>query len=297
MTLAPRVVVVHRRTELEELLDQHGTRGQAEFFLRSRGRTLDEVQHRHDLQVEALATVSTAIPVDWRRGGAERADLPRFVFEPGDVLVVVGQDGLVANAARYLHGQPVIGVDPAPGLNPGVLVRHRAEAVASLLPAAVEQRAPVELRTMARAELDDGQVLETLNEVYVGHPTHQSARYRLAGDDGHWERQSSSGLVASTGTGATGWAASISHDRGAPVALPRPTDPALAWFVREAWPSPSTGVSLTSGRLDSAALLHLVVESNELVLFGDGQEADRLTATWGQEVALGLAARTLTLVA
>ena len=40
-----------------------------------------------------------------------------------------------------------------------------------------------------------------------------------------------------------------------------------------------------------------MVESNELVLFGDGQETDRLTATWGQEVTLGLAARTLTLVA
>ena len=68
MALAPRAVVVHRRTELDDLLDQHGTRGQAEFFLRTRGRTLDNVQQRHDLQVAALAAVSTAIPVDWRRG-------------------------------------------------------------------------------------------------------------------------------------------------------------------------------------------------------------------------------------
>ena len=37
-------------------------------------------------------------------------------------MVVVGQDGLVANVAKYVHGQPVIGVDPRPGINPGVLV-------------------------------------------------------------------------------------------------------------------------------------------------------------------------------
>ena len=32
----PRLVIVHRRTELQELLDRHATRGQAEFFLRTR---------------------------------------------------------------------------------------------------------------------------------------------------------------------------------------------------------------------------------------------------------------------
>ena len=37
---------VHRRTELDNLLARHGTRGQAEFFLRSRGRDLGEVVQR-----------------------------------------------------------------------------------------------------------------------------------------------------------------------------------------------------------------------------------------------------------
>lgn len=297
MALAPRVVVVHRRTELDSLLDQHGTRGQAEFFLRSRGRTLDDVQLRHDHQVAALAAASAAIPVDWRRGGVEREDLPRFVFEPGDLLVVVGQDGLVANAARYLDGQPVIGVDPEPGRNPAVLVRHQPGGLARTLATTVAGTGATETRTMAHAQLDDGQALDTLNEVYVGHPTHQSARYRLAVDGaGEWERQSSSGLIASTGTGATGWAASISRDRGRPVDLPGPADATLAWFVREAWPSPATGTSLTAGVLDAGGQLQVVVESNELVVFGDGQESDRLTATWGQCVTIGVSQRALTLV-
>ena len=37
------------------------------------------------------------------------------------MVVVLGQDGLVANVAKYLDGQPVIGVDPEPGRNAGVL--------------------------------------------------------------------------------------------------------------------------------------------------------------------------------
>jgi hypothetical protein len=299
MTLVPRAVVVHRRTELDELLDRYGTRGQAEFFLRTRGRTLAAVQDRDDAQGEALKTVRAAIPGDWRRGDVEREDLHRFGFEPGDVCVVVGQDGLVANLAKYLAGQPVIGVDPEPGRNPGVLVRHRARVAARLLAAVASGGARVDPLAMVTAALDDGERLDALNEVFVGHVSHQSARYRLAvpgADDA--ERQSSSGLIIATGTGSTGWAASIARDRGGRgEALPAPTDRRLAWFVREAWPSPATGTRFTGGGLCDGEALSVVVESDALVVFGDGLEADRLTATWGQTITVALAERTLQLVA
>ncbi len=39
MSLAPRVVLVHRTTEYEELVARHGTHGQAAFFLSSRAGT------------------------------------------------------------------------------------------------------------------------------------------------------------------------------------------------------------------------------------------------------------------
>jgi len=299
----PRAVVVHRRSELDELLDRHGTRGQAEFFLRTRGRTMASVQDRHDAQAEALAAVRAAVPAEWRRGDVERGDLHRFGFEPDDVCLVVGQDGLVANVAKYLAAQPVIGVDPEPGRNPGVLVRHRARAVAGLVRAAGVGDARIDALTMVTATLDDGTRLDALNEVFVGHASHQSARYRLTvpATDGAArteERQSSSGLIVATGTGATGWAASIAHDRGAPQgALPAPVDRRLAWFVREAWPSPATGTALTGGALAAGQELTVVVESDALVVFGDGLEADRLTATWGQAVTIALADRALHIVA
>ena len=298
MSLAPRVVVVHRRTELEQLVARHGTRQQAAYFLRSRERSLDEVETRHVAQQAALAAVAGAIPVEWRRGQVERADLDRFVFSPEDVVVAVGQDGLVANVAKYLDGQPVIGVDPEPTRNAGVLVRHRPEAVARLTAAAVSRgnaAAPVELRTMVQATLDDGQVLLALNEIYAGHPSHQSARYRLETPAGDLERQSSSGVLVGTGTGSTGWCRSVWGERSSDLALPEPEERRLCWFVREAWPSPATGTSLTEGTLSADERLVVVAES-DLVLFGDGIESDAVPLTWGQKATIAVAARRLRLL-
>lgn len=291
MSLTPRVVVIHRRTELEELVARHGTRQQAAFFLRTRGRDLDEVESRHDAQQEALTVVAGAIPLDWRRGRVERGDLSRFMFGPEDVVVAVGQDGLVANVAKYLDGQPVIGVNPEPGRNAGVLVRHPPAAVADLLAAP-----RTESRTMVRAATDDGQSLVALNEIYLGHPSHQSARYRISPPAGGTERQSSSGILVGTGTGSTGWCRSVWLERRSTLALPAPAQAALCWFVREAWPSPATGVDLTEGLLDNGEALTVVAES-DLVVFGDGIEGDSLSLTWGQGVALSVADRPLQLVA
>ncbi|MEV4952149.1 hypothetical protein [Paenarthrobacter nitroguajacolicus] len=296
----PRIVIVHRRTELQELLDRHATRGQAEFFLRSRGRSIQDAQDRHDRLTSALAIIRAAVPSDWRQAEVERADLSRFLLTAEDIIAVVGQDGLVANVAKYLNGQPVIGIDPEPGANPGILVRHTPSAAAALLGAGDVGRLRCQSLTTVTATLDDGQQLSALNEVFVGHASHQSAKYSITAPSftqpsGQTERQSSSGLIVSTGTGATGWCASIALERGG-RALPSPTDPRLAWFVREAWPSPVTGASLTEGILETSEVLRITVASDQLVVFGDGMEDDRLTASWGQEITVQLGQRPLRLV-
>lgn len=295
-TLAPRVVVVSRRSELDELLVRHGTRPAAEHFLRERGRDLGEVTARHEALQAALTAVEAAVPADWRRGRVDRDDLPRFLFAPEDLVVAVGQDGLVANLAKYLSGQPVIGVDPERGRGPGVLMRFGADGIGAVLRAAAAGTAAVRKLTMVAARLDDGQELAGLNELYAGHDSHQSARYRLAGADGRRERQSSSGVLVGTGTGATGWTASIAAERGWKGKLPSPEEAALSWFVREAWPSPMTGATLTAGRLEAGQELRLVCESERLVVFADGVESDRLTVAWGQQVVFGLAEQRLHLV-
>jgi hypothetical protein len=148
-----------------------------------------------------------------------------------------------------------------------------------------------------RAGLDDGQELLALNEIFVGHRSHQSARYQLAVGDRH-EHQSSSGLIAASGTGATGWAMSINRQRAQPLDLPAPTSPQLAWFVREAWESPTTKTTLTGGLLAAGAALELTSElGGDGVVFGDGIESDRLELDWGQRVTIRAADRCLRLVA
>jgi hypothetical protein len=291
-TLAPRIVVVSRRSELDELLARHGTRAAAAFFLRQRGRDLDEVTARHEALRAALTRVGAAVPADWRRGHVDRADLPRFLFAPEDIVVAVGPDGLVANVAKYLDRQPVIGVNPEPDRNPGVLVRHSPDEIGLLL----RDRLSIVERSMVAARLDDGQELVGLNEVYLGHETHQSSRYTLSTVDGRRERQSSSGVVVGTGTGATGWLKSLAGGRRGAPSAPAPDEPTLLWFVREAWQSPATGASLTAGRLAQEERLTLVCESERLVVFADGVEQDRLELGWGQQLSIGLAERRLHLV-
>ncbi|MEZ4466413.1 MAG: hypothetical protein R3F43_18650 [bacterium] len=114
-SLPPRLVVVHRETDLELLLQRHGTRGQAEFWLKSRGRDIAEVDARHAAFEAAWQTVLSGIPTSWRQARVKRQDFDRFLFEPGDTVLAVGQDGLVANVAKYLDDQIIVGINPAPG--------------------------------------------------------------------------------------------------------------------------------------------------------------------------------------
>jgi NAD kinase len=298
MSLAPRVVIIHRRSELEELRARHATRAQAAFYLERRGRTMAEVEHGQEVQTAAVQAVNASIPVEWRRGAVEREDLPRFLFEPEDVIVAVGQDGLVANVAKYLSGQLVIGINDDERRNPGVLVQHPPSAAARLIRAAGDARAmAIEERTMVEAVTDDGQRLLALNEVYVGQASHQTARYTVRLPDRRSERQASSGIVIGTGTGATGWCRSLWLERHSQLTLPAPVALDLAWFVREAWPSPTTGATLTEGLLSDGADLAVTIESDRLVAFGDGMEADSLSLIRGQTVVLRRAANRLRLVA
>ncbi len=317
-TLPPRVVVVARPSELTELAQRHGTLQQARFAL-ARGAAgpdpLAELSHRHTLLASALHAVEVAIPEAWRRARVLRAELPRFLFEPEDLVVVVGQDGLVANVSKYLQGQPALGINPAREIYDGILVRHLPREAPDVYATFAAGTLRAEARTMVQAESSDGQRLLALNEIFIGHRTHQSARYRIAcmraqasapADDPaatpaalapSAERHSSSGVIVTTGTGATGWAKSIARARLGAAPLPAPLAPELAFFVREAWPSVATGTALTDGVLAPGDVLTLTSEMNDGgTAFGDGIEDDRLDLPYGQRLTISRAPTTLQLV-
>jgi len=61
---------------------------------------------------------------------------------------------------------------------------------------------------MAKAQLNDGQTLYAFNDFCIGVATHMSSRYTIV-FTGQQEKQSSSGIIVSTGAGSTGWLSSI----------------------------------------------------------------------------------------
>ena len=298
----PRVVIVTRKSPLEHLIHRHGTLDQARFYLKTRGRSIDPHREAHERFEAGLATVMRSLPADRRRVRVDRDELDRFLFAPDDVVVVVGQDGLVPNVAKYLHGQSAIGVNPDPGRWDGVLCRHAPEALGPVLGwlaegAPAEGPFCIEARPLAVAEREDGQKLRALNEVFIGHRSHQSARYRLR-IGGREERHSSSGLICATGTGATGWALSIASQRGVTELLPAPCEPALVWLVREPFPSVSTGTTLQHGTIVAYEwALEVVSEMGEGgVVFADGIESDWLELVDGQSVTVRIDEHALRLV-
>jgi hypothetical protein len=295
---SPRVVLVTRQTIYQELLARHGTPRQAAFYVKSRGQSIENFELADREHDEAIQEVEAAIPADQRRVHVDRALLPRFLFAPDDLVVIIGQDGLVPNAAKYLNGQLTIGINPDPQSYDGVLCCHPPDVLPRFLSWTRNRdgRFRVEKRTMAVARREDGQELRALNEVFIGHQTHQSARYQIR-YRGATERHSSSGVICATGTGATGWARSIARQRQGEIKLPRPQDRDLTFFVREPFPSVATQTSIEAGPIPAGEPLILESEMSERgVVFADGIEEDRLEFIKGQTLEIGVAEQQLFLV-
>ncbi len=295
MSLNPRVVLVSRETEYAALLAKHGTRGQAEFFLSTRGQKIADLEAWDSLQSLTLRAAKEAMPADWSFVHVMRDDLNRFLFAPEDIVVPIGQDGLVANLAKYLDGQQVIGVSPDLAASEGVLTRHSVDRLGDLVRRAAHGDVDLQNRTMVQASTGEGLSLLALNELFIGHRSHQSARYVVRADDAE-EFQSSSGMIVATGTGLTGWAKSImtATHRSFEIA---PDDNRAAFFAREPWPSRTSGADIAAGEIGTDTHLTLLSRINEGgVIFADGIEQDFLPFDWGNVAEIGIAEKRLALV-
>lgn len=216
----------------------------------------------------------------------DRDFLPNFDFGRCLVVVVVGQDGLVANAAKYVGDAPIVGVNPDPKRYDGILLPFLAEQTRPAVQRVIAKRFRARPVTMAEVSLNDGQRMLAFNDFFVGCRTHVSARYTLTVAR-KAEPQSSSGIIISTGAGSTGWLSSLCNMThgfvhwlgGQTESSPKMSweDRRLAWAVREPFVSRHSQATLVAGWLDEGdeiTIESLVPDSG--VIFSDGVERDAL---------------------
>jgi NAD kinase len=299
-----KIVLIVRETRLDELIARFNTVQQAQFYVEHLGADFGDYVEEQRRYREAVRQTETVLDGLGRVQRLDRRYLGNFVFGPDDIVVVLGQDGLVANTLKYLDGQPVLGVNPDAKRWDGVLLPFRPDTLSKVMPEAIAGRRPLKHVTMAKATLNTGAALYAVNDLFIGPRSHVSARYTLSAGE-HSERQSSSGIIVSTGMGSTGWLKSLyagwagaatSFAVAPPEAALSATFPwdadFLNYFVREPFPSRTTGASLVAGRISAAAPMTIVSEMAENgVIFSDGIEADFLEFNAGTRATIGVAER------
>ena len=267
-----KMVLIVRETRLDELISRFNTIQQAQFYVEHLGADFGDYLAEQRRYRAAVREVEQSLRLFGRVQRLDRRYLGNFIFGVEDIVVVLGQDGLVANTLKYLDGQYVLGVKPDPRRWDGVLLPFRPEDLARVMPEEIASRRPVKRVTMAKASLNTGAVLYAVNDLFVGPHSHTSARYSLQVGD-RAEHQSSSGIIISTGMGSTGWLKSLYAGwAGAAAALGVETPPAaldasfpwdaefLHYFVREPFPSRTTSTSLVAGRVVPPTPMTIVSE-------------------------------------
>jgi NAD kinase len=320
-----KIVLVTRPTRLAELVIRFNTVSQAKFYVEHQGADFQDYLREDETYHHALVETQRILAQLGRVQTIDRGFLPNFVFGPEDTVVTLGQDGLVANTIKYLHGQPVVGVNPDPARWDGKLLPFKVADLKKLVPEVFARRRPTKSVTMAKAGLNNGQTMYAVNDLFIGPKSHSSARYIIrSGEDS--ETHSSSGVIVSTGMGSTGWfkslltgAAAISQSAGSVLAQQVSKDLAaanrpdqsrrgkgrlnvrteFAWdadylffTVREPFPTHTTGASLVFGRVTPKTPLKLESQMAENgVIFSDGIEKDFLEFNSGTQAVIALAER------
>ncbi|TYZ08044.1 sugar kinase [Hymenobacter lutimineralis] len=292
-------ILVRNKTRLEQLMERFNTKAQAKFYIESVGGEFAEYEAENARFQESFSLVQRRLSSVIKNKVVDRAYLPSFLFNPKQLVVVVGQDGLVANTAKYVGGIPIIAVNPDQERNDGVLLPFTPQDFLPAVERVVAGRFQAREATLAEARLHDGQRLLAFNDLFIGAASHVSARYRIAYEEAQ-EQHSSSGIIVSTKSGSTGWLSSVFNMTAGmsrfleddEEALPRPalTEEELMFVVREPFQSKRTQAGLTAGLLDTTTPLRVesMMPTNG-VIFSDGVETDFLQFNSGAIATVGVA--------
>ena len=81
-----------------------------------------DYEQEHMIFKESRAAVVEKLSVNFKCKVIDRSYLPNYIFSEKDLPVVVGQDGLVANTAKYVKGLPIFAINPDNSRYDGVLL-------------------------------------------------------------------------------------------------------------------------------------------------------------------------------
>ena len=302
-----KLIIVTRKTRLQELVERFNTHSQAKFYIEHAGGDFTDYEREDDAYRRSLDVLRHSLEFDLPQQLVDRSLVPTFQFRTEDLVFTLGQDGLVANTAKYVGSQPIIAINPEPSRFDGILLPFAPEDARGAADKVMADRALVREVTLAEVVLNDGQRLLAFNDLFIGARSHVSALYRIA-CDGHTETQSSSGVLVATGAGSTGWvssafnmAAGISRFCGGkPGSAIRLLweDRRLMYVVREPFLSRHSQISIVAGmlRADEELSLQSLMPSGG-VIFSDGMETDFLNFNSGSSARIHAAERRARLVA
>ena len=297
-----KIILVKRKTRLDDLVARFNTVMQAQFYIEHLDQDFSDYLTEHKTYIEAVELAVEVLKIVGRLQVVDRAFLPNFLFGKDDIVVAVGQDGLVANTLKYLRGQALIGVNPDPARWDGVLLPFQTSDLRQIVPELLAGKRPIRDVTIGKATLNDGQTLLAVNDFFIGQKTHASARYKIALGEAE-EMHSSSGIIVSTGLGASGWLKSVLAGAAA-ISSPYLSKPLelrpsakftwdadyLCYSVREPFPSRTTQASMVFGTFRNETPLRVASLMGENgVIFSDGIEHDFLSFNSGIEAVIGIA--------
>ncbi|MEZ4943065.1 MAG: sugar kinase [Saprospiraceae bacterium] len=291
-------IIVKNKTRLETLIERFNTKAQARFYIERLGGDFADYEAEHETFHQSLASLQQQLSTVIRHKIVERHFLPSYIFSEKNLLVVIGQDGLVANTAKYSNGLPIVAVNPDKSRYDGVLLPFEPSDFLTGVAQVLRNDYRARTARFAEARLNDGQTLLAFNELFIGAATHVSARYRI-GFNRQSEEQSSSGMIVSTRAGSTGWLSSVfnmanglagAFGDAASLRQPVVSDNELLFAVREPFISVRTQANITAGILrdKSTLTLHSLMPANG-VIFSDGIETDFLPFNSGAVATIGLA--------
>lgn len=285
-----KLILVTRHTRLHELKQKYGTLGQAKFYIEHLGESFEQYEKEDRTFRLVQKEIVTLLKGTGRVQELDRSYLPTYQFSRDDIVIVLGQDGLVANTLKYLTGQSVIAINPLPENFDGILLPFVAQDLPLVLNDVLSEKMRFKTITMAEATTNLGDSLLAVNDLFIGPKSHTSARYELSWN-GLQENHSSSGVIVSTGLGSTGWFKSLIA--GASGIAGKPVQPSVAngfewdsqflyYTVREPFPSQVSQTTLVFGKVEQNKPLTLTSKMAENgVIFSDGLENDYLDFSAG----------------